>query len=46
MWADIDVCHSRCVQESHSHEQHAEGTNEEEELHEDQTIDDHLFCSQ
>lgn len=28
------------------HEQDAEGTDEEEELHEDSTIDDHLICSQ
>ena len=41
-----DVCHRGTFAESDRHEQDAEGTDEEEELHEDQTIDDHLICSQ
>ena len=40
-----DVC-QETREYSHRHEQHAEGTDEEEELHEDQTIRDHLICSQ
>jgi hypothetical protein len=44
--AGNSVCHRELSTELHRHEQDAEGTDEKEELHEEQTIDDHLFCSQ
>lgn len=40
------VSSSNVQQVLNGHEQDAEGTDEKEELHEDQRIDDHLICSQ